>query len=109
MDACLSSRRAGIGPGRGCVGARFGSDPRSLRLSSPGAGVKAGPQAHPRRGLGLDAGEDDVIGAGAGNRGAWRGSGWTKVSVSFDDAVKADMRGLVTAGPCVRLGAKRLV
>src|SRR3954447_2659716 len=66
----------------GGSGPRRGADPRSLRLSSPGAGVKAGPQAHPRRGPGLDAGEDDVIiaargigdrgGAAAGRRSACR-------------------------------------
>ena len=67
-----------------------------------------GRKAPPRRGFGLDGGEDDVSVLRLwGNRdwaGPWgdRGRGQRVVSRRV---VEADMRGLVTAGPGVRRGA----
>jgi hypothetical protein len=58
-----------------------------------------------RRGLGLDAGEDDVMlrrRSGDEDRGPWGRSRGQRV-VTRRRVVEADMRGLVTAGPCVRL------
>ncbi len=69
--------------------------------TTPGAGVKAG--RRPPGGLGLDVGEDVVRFGRAGGLIKTVGVGCRVQRVVERRVVEADMRGLVTAGPCVRL------
>ena len=90
-----------IGPGFRS-GREIIHSPIAAAWTAPAAGVKAG--RRPRAAPGLDAGEDDVRlcgGRGMAAGGRWgRGRGQRVVARRV---VEADMRGLVTAGPCVRL------
>ncbi len=75
--------------------------PARCGWTAPGAGVKAG--RRPPEGLGLDAGEDVVRFGRAGELIKTVGVGCRVQRVVERRVVEADMRGLVTAGPCVRL------
>src|SRR5215213_9000761 len=96
-------------PDVGVSGLVLGPIPARCACRRPEPGSRLGRRPTPAGGLALTPVRTTSSLRVRGIGRAWRGSGWTKVSVSFDDEVKADMRGLVTAGPCVRLGAKRLV
>ena len=77
--------------------------PDSCRLDgAPGAACQGRPQATPQ-GLGLDAGEDDVTLCGVRGDGKDRGVEGRGQRVVARRVGEADMRGLITAGPCVRL------